>query len=140
MTDRLTEEVITYTCSVCDGVYLAHELDYTDWNEVGCCPRCAGVDHSLSPGTRPAEWWSVGVYQRGREYGGPEEGGWWYDSGPLVEHRRVRVYENFAEAQARVQELYAEIRAEGWLSELAVKGFTERLPVQHTPERRPRYS
>lgn len=80
------------------------------------------------------------MYQRGREYGGPEEGGWWYDTGRLVEHRKVRVFESYAEAQARVQELYAEIRAGGWLSELAVVGFTECLPVPQTPERRPRYS
>jgi len=27
----------------------------------------------------------VGVYEVHRSYGGPEEGGWWYDSGELVE-------------------------------------------------------
>jgi hypothetical protein len=26
----------------------------------------------------------VAVYETGREYGGPEEGGWWYDTGRLV--------------------------------------------------------
>lgn len=140
MSDHLTDEVMTYTCSSCDGTYLSHELDW-DWHsERSRCPRCEGEEHELIPGTRPAEWWSVAVYQRGREYGGPEEGGWWYDTGSLTEHRKVRVYESYAEAQARVQELYAEIRADGQLSELGVVGFTERLPVWKFPERRPRYS
>lgn len=140
MTNYLTEEVTTYTCSSCSDVYLSHELEHTDWNDVGCCPRCEGEPHSLHTSTRPAEWWSVAVYQRGREYGGPEEGGWWYDTGTLTEHRKMRVCESYAEAQARVQELYAWIQAEGWQKELAVVGFTERLPVRLTPERRPRYS
>lgn len=26
----------------------------------------------------------VGLYELDRQYGGPEEGGWWYDSGELV--------------------------------------------------------
>lgn len=25
--------------------------------------------------------WHINVYERGRCYGGPEEGGWWYDTG-----------------------------------------------------------
>lgn len=27
----------------------------------------------------------VNVYELNREYGGPEEGGWWYDTGTVVE-------------------------------------------------------
>jgi hypothetical protein len=26
-------------------------------------------------------FWTVAIYLQDREYGGPEEGGWWYDSG-----------------------------------------------------------
>lgn len=29
--------------------------------------------------------WHVSVYERDRNYGGPEEGGWWYDSGTVVQ-------------------------------------------------------
>lgn len=31
----------------------------------------------------------VTVYELGREYGGPEEGGWWYDTGTVVLTRRL---------------------------------------------------
>jgi hypothetical protein len=31
----------------------------------------------------------LGFYEVDREYGGPEEGGWWYDSGRLIRVLRV---------------------------------------------------
>ena len=31
----------------------------------------------------------VGIYETWQGYGGPEEGGWWYDCGRPVEGRRV---------------------------------------------------
>ena len=31
----------------------------------------------------------VNVYEIDREYGGPEEGGWWYDSGRVIESHPV---------------------------------------------------
>lgn len=33
--------------------------------------------------------WHVNVYERDREYGGPEEGGWWYDTGTYQPHMSV---------------------------------------------------
>jgi len=33
--------------------------------------------------------WFVGVYEVGRCYGGPEEGGWWYDTGKIVRQTAV---------------------------------------------------
>ena len=43
---------------------------------------------------RPCPAWAtiyVGVFQVGRLYGGPEEGGWWYDAGEVVRTEVVRV-------------------------------------------------
>jgi len=36
--------------------------------------------------------WIVAAYDCAQAYGGPEEGGWWYDSGSLV--RVLRVFHN----------------------------------------------
>lgn len=36
----------------------------------------------------------VTVYELGREYGGPEEGGWWYDTGTVVHTRKLRADEH----------------------------------------------
>lgn len=135
----LSKTVIVHTCSLCSDVYGDHEIHRDPYTSEVSCPRCEGTEHELTASERPAEWWSVAVYQRGREYGGPEEGGWWYDTGSLTEHRKIRVYEDFAEAEARVRELCAWILAEGWSKELGVVSFTEKLPVKSYPERRPRY-
>jgi hypothetical protein len=37
-----------------------------------------GENHST------CDTWVVAVYERGQEYGGPEEGGWWYTTRELV--------------------------------------------------------
>jgi hypothetical protein len=35
---------------------------------------------------RGAGFWTVAVYECDRRYGGPEEGGWWFDCGERVAH------------------------------------------------------
>jgi hypothetical protein len=35
--------------------------------------------------TKPA-FWTVAIFMVDRAYGGPEEGGWWYDHGRPIEH------------------------------------------------------
>lgn len=35
----------------------------------------------IAPLVSPDSHWHVNVYERWRNYGGPEEGGWWFDSG-----------------------------------------------------------
>jgi len=42
------------------------------------------------------DFWSVAVYELDRRYGGPEEGGWWYDCGQLM--RLVKVFKAAEEA------------------------------------------
>jgi hypothetical protein len=43
----------------------------------------------------------VAVYELDRSYGGPEEGGWWYDTGALVRVHSVERDEERAWAKAR---------------------------------------
>lgn len=47
--------------------------------------------------TAPAQVYGIAVYQLYRNYGGPEEGGWWYDSGQL-ERTTKRVFVDIDEA------------------------------------------
>jgi len=35
-------------------------------------------------------FWFVNVYSMDREFGGPEEGGWWYDTGRFLKSRPCR--------------------------------------------------
>lgn len=92
---------------------------------------------------RPAEWWAVAVYTSEKAYGGPEEGGWWYACGELVEHHRIRFFDNYEEAYAYSQKLWewctTENKDRGDIV-LSVRGFTEQMPYTFYPKTRPHYS
>lgn len=51
----------------------------------------------------------VGVYLTDREFGGPEEGGWWYDTGDLV--RPIRVFKSERSAYAYSNRLNARLQS-----------------------------
>jgi hypothetical protein len=42
-------------------------------------------DTPAPPKQEQPGFWTVAVYLQDREYGGPEEGGWWYDTGRRVD-------------------------------------------------------
>lgn len=89
----------------------------------------------------------VAFYEIDRVYGGPEEGGWWYDTGALVRVFRVvrsevRAYSIARRANALLDRLQRGKRSvgsvayEGGRYEAAVY---ERTAPDHYPEQRPRY-
>ena len=45
----------------------------------------------------------INVYRVNRDYGGPEEGGWWYDTGEFVECHPVKP----EDARAKYEEVEA---------------------------------
>ena len=47
------------------------------------CPQCESGDVAFKY-VRDAAWYSIAAYSISREYGGPEEGGWYYDSGEVL--------------------------------------------------------
>lgn len=96
----------------------------------------------------PAEWWAVAMYHEWSAYGGPEEGGWWYSVGELVDHAMIRFFSNYADAEAYHKELWdkadaltKELRKEGNCeTRYIVMGLTEEMPPVSYPKRRPYYS
>lgn len=92
---------------------------------------------------RAAQWWCVAVYETGQMYGGPEEGGWWYTAGELVDHAKIRFFDRYQDAYDYSQELWAwcleENKDRGDLR-LAPRAFTEQLPDTHFPKTQPYYS
>ena len=92
-----------------------------------------------------AEWWSVAVYTDDRIYGGPEEGGWYYAAGQLVNHARIRFFDDYAAARGYQEELWTSVEAENkarshWDDRLTVRCTTEAMPATHYPLKRPYYS
>lgn len=65
--------------------------------------------------------YGVAVYELDRYYGGPEEGGWWYNGGTLV-HEEIG-YPDEDSASARVKELESgEFRTTGDLYSVVYRG------------------
>jgi hypothetical protein len=92
---------------------------------------------------RPALWWCVAVYTSNRAYGGPEEGGWWYSCGGLVEHAKIKFFDKYQDAYDYTQELWAwcmEENKDRGDEKLVVRAFTEQLPDMHYPKTQPFYS
>lgn len=69
-------------CKACAGEGIAGEYvpELCGEGEDRTCEACDGT------GQTP-DFWTVAVYLIDRAYGGPEEGGWWYDCGEPVTYR-----------------------------------------------------
>lgn len=121
-----------YYCSDCSGKYTLDqcEEEYGDHY----CPDCGGAVKFNSE--RDAEWYSVAAYMVGREYGGPEEGGWYYDSGRVIpETVRAFPAAEFSDAKAywdKLQSIYSD------KPYLQVRYYAEKNVMQF-PSKRPYY-
>ncbi len=133
MATYLTEDLPVYQCAECLCVGEAETWIDDDYEGLVCGECGVAVKHSHDT---KASWWSIGVYSTGRSYGGPEEGGWWYDTGSITDQWKVRGFDNFTEAQKYAAQLREEYKDE---RDVAVRGFTEQLPVAGYPDRRPVY-
>lgn len=131
--DYLSETISRYKCPTCERVGEADQ--WVNDPYIGlCCGKC-GEEVKFDV-ERPAEWWSIGVYSVGRAYGGAEEGGWWYDTGSIIDEWTVRGFKVLEEARSYAIELERFYKDD---KEVRVKGFTEKLPVRGFPDRRPVY-
>lgn len=62
--------------------------------------------------SRPAEWVSVARYSTDRDYGGPEEGGWYYDTGEVQPEtlKNFVLPDEWPQAQLYLEQLQASCR------------------------------
>ena len=130
----LHETIAVFECKECENRCFGHHLKRNGYGDTWC-PVCETHDpkylHDIF-----ATFWSVAVYSVDSQYGGPEEGGWWYEVLSLVKLNHVRVFESFDEAKSYQDLLFDKL---GESRYLRVIGFTERLPASTLPEVRPRY-
>lgn len=83
----------------------------------------------------------VTVYDFGRGYGGPEEGGWWFDTGQPIEHRICRSYDEACELRdelrngeyARTGNAYSVLPGEDYVVGVGLR------PGEAFPKETPRY-
>ena len=94
---------------------------------------------------RVDEVWYVNEYRTNREYGGPEEGGWWYDTGGFVETHamftKLDEASAFCAADEQVRHLDEMNEGERPPSSVLCRGWHEILiqkhPGEHYPRERP---
>ena len=89
--------------------------------------------------------WYVNEYEERRRYGGPEEGGWWFDAGHYITCHGAYPFRSMAVRRwRRLQSYVADLRADrhkpgnvlcsGW-----PVLYVENAPGASWPDRRPRY-
>jgi len=141
MTDYLSETLPLYTYEFPWGesTYRHDEVTWEDGR-----PYIQG-QLLKSDSDEPAKWWTVGVYTQYQQYGGPEEGGWYYYAGELTWHGAMRFFNDYDEAKDYSDKLWDKVekenKAEGMTEvRLTVRCTTESMPDSHYPRERPYYS
>lgn len=97
----------------------------------------------------PPTFWTVAIYLANRAYGGPEEGGWYFDCGSRCDEYPPLIFNNEQDARAarRLAELLLDtgenvgrrpiesVLSQGMYSAEVYGGY----PPTHYPETRPHY-
>ena len=126
--------VTLYRCERCEHTGTSKQFTYEPYEGHYVCGECG--DPVVHEAERRADWISVALYERTREYGGPEEGGWYYDAFYLV----TSTIRCFDAGDLPVAEQYRELlRMRNEPSNTAVQVFCEELPDVRTPRHRPVY-
>tara|TARA_R110000803_G_scaffold199940_1_gene264142 strand:- start:470 stop:913 length:444 start_codon:yes stop_codon:yes gene_type:complete len=143
----LAKTMLSACCNKCDDVHACNQRH--DWDEdamsdydISRCPNCNWASYHLvdEEDEVAAKWWSVGLYQIYQAYGGPEEGGWHYQTGNMEYPFKQRIFEVYEEAQTYLQKLRDECEAGEWGRDIQPTGFTDCVPVAGWPNSRPYYS
>lgn len=89
------------------------EVEFASWDDrvLMCSDEIETLDGKL----QPIRWW-VGVYEVDQGYGGPEEGGWWYEVGEV---KQVAAASSYEEAQDIANKLREE-----WVDESRVPTYS----------------
>lgn len=141
MTNYLSKTLPLYTSEL-NGWVTTFRHDEVEWDDGRPYAQGGLVTHTDN---EPAKWWSVGVYTQYQQYGGPEEGGWYYYAGELTWHGAMRFFSDYDEAKAYSDKLWEKVekenKAEGMTEvRLTVRCTTESMPDTHYPRERPYYS
>ncbi len=116
--------------ALCDAM----DRSYDDLPEDWCPFTFAAPELSANEYRNPdgSQQWFVGVFATGHEYGGPEEGGWWFDTGVLQMQTAVQSFERAEQLRDELYERFP--RDENY----GIRINLEPHP-QHYPAERPRY-
>lgn len=133
-------QITIFRCKNCGEVMTEPEYDGYG-NDYCTNPECGHEINRTKDayGQRPVDYVSIAAYETDREYGGPEEGGWYYDTGRRIDST-LRCFpllgpDNKDDAEAYLKEL----KNDPELSDCRVRVYTETVALRNFPEVRPRY-
>lgn len=134
----MTRTITLYQCPTCEAIGDAKRWIDDPYQGL-CCGDCGeNVKYS---GERQSDYVSVAVYQCSRAYGGPEEGGWYYSEGHLIEETlRCFAAEDFPQIEVyreTLQRRYPD-DTHNLDSFYRIRTHDEKI-VRHFPETRPVY-
>jgi hypothetical protein len=123
--------VTTYYCEHCDLGHDEHTVLEDEFDTY--CSTCGNPVETS--GLRPARWASVAAYyETERQYGGPEEGGWWYDTWEIIpgtlrefqpgDFPQIQEYVDMLKRRPEVDRVFLQM---------------EKPSARELPEERPRY-
>ena len=89
MTNKPWPTCPVYECATCGREASVETLIWDQYEECYWCSVNGEDDHDCDGRMKwlrdePAEFVSIAMYTTHRVYGGPEEGGWWYDAGNMI--------------------------------------------------------
>jgi len=139
----LPEPCDAVPCDVCGADGCTWTIEHTD-HRVSLCLRCAARLRRLPTDDVPIPWF-VNAYLVDRAYGGPEEGGWWYDCGTLEDCNEVSTFRDAADLVERWERVEYSNDGRPDISSVLSEGqYWVRLTfcrpgAAHYPEYRPHY-
>ena len=117
-----------------DGLYaivnITDSVNIHDPNGATLTSRTIAVESHL---VQDAPYF-VNVYEVSRSYGGPEEGGWWYTCGTVIESRFVGVGHNgLVTAENLVDQLRSVYPDNGTYTSVVYSGGDYRMEISNRP-------
>jgi hypothetical protein len=126
-----------YNCSCSNHVGLADITENSD-GELYCTHCYELVEHVSD---MPADWVCVALYDVRRCYGGPEEGGWYYDHGQRADST-IRCFEvgDFPQVETYIETLKARQQRDCPNADYRIKVTGNMLAQPYFPDCQPSYS
>ena len=137
-------QITIFRCPKCLEVMTEPEYDGYG-NDYCTNPECGHEINRTKDayGQRPVGYVSIAAYVPGREYGGPEEGGWYYDTGYRIDESLrcfPLLHGPFNELNTSEAEKYLkELKESPEYDDCRVRVYAEVVAPRNFPEVRPRY-
>jgi len=126
----LKEYTQSITCYSCGNTHVPEDRKEDAYGN-SYCAICGSTTYDKNDNMIVHHFWSVAVYENNQAYGGPEEGGWWYQEGTITDYNKVKIFNSYKKAC----KYYNKLTKEGYYA----IGYNSKYPDDYFPVIKPRY-